>query len=267
MKGLGDIYATLGRTTLAVQLQYRAELVIWLLGLVLQPVIYLVVWTTVTRVQGGTVGGMTAGDFAAYYILYMVINHLTFTWIMFEFEFRVRNGSFSPLLLQPLHPIHRDIVDNIAYKALTLTLTVPVAFLLAWVFEPTFVWQRWSLIAFIPALALAFLLRFMVEWSLALAAFWTTRVTALNEIYMGLAFFLSGYMAPLELMPDWVQTVAAVFPFRWMVVFPVELLLGRLTPDQALYGFAAQIVWLGLAFALISLVWSRGAKRYAAVGS
>ena len=166
-----------------------------------------------------------------------------------------------------LHPIHRDIVDNIAYKALTLTLTLPVACLLAWVFEPTFLWRAWSLAAFAPALVLSFLLRFMVEWSLALAAFWTTRVMAINEIYMGAGFFLSGQMAPLELMPGWVQTVAAALPFRWMVVFPVELLLGRLTPAQALHGFAIQIVWIGLAFGLVSLVWSRGVKRYAAVGS
>ena len=107
-------------------------MVIWLIGLVIQPVIYLVVWLAVAEARDGQVGGFTAADFAAYYISYMVVNHITFTWFMFEFEYRVRSGSFSPLLLQPLHPIHRDIASNLAYKLLTMLLVIPVAVLLIW---------------------------------------------------------------------------------------------------------------------------------------
>ena len=156
MKGLADIYATLFRTEAAVQLQYRAALIIWLIGLVVQPVVYLVVWLTVAKAQGGQVGDFSSGDLAAYYIALMVVNHLTFTWIMFEFEYRVRSGSFSPLLLQPLHPIHTDITINIAYKVLTSVITLPAAAVLAWLFEPEFHLHSWSLAALIPALFLAF---------------------------------------------------------------------------------------------------------------
>ena len=107
----------------------------------------------------------------------------------------------------------------------------------------------------------------LIEWSLALAAFWTTRVNALNQMYFVALLFLCGRMAPLELMPDWVQTLASLLPFRWMVSFPVELFLGRLTVDQALNGFAAQGVWLLLGWGLLGLIWASGVKRYSAVGS
>ncbi|MBI2502648.1 MAG: ABC-2 family transporter protein [Candidatus Latescibacteria bacterium] len=267
MKGLADIYATLFRTEAAVQLQYRAALIIWLIGLVVQPVVYLVVWLTVAKAQGGAVGGFASGDLAAYYIALMVVNHLTFTWIMFEFEYRVRSGSFSPLLLQPLHPIHTDITVNIAYKALTSAVTLPAAAVLAWLFEPEFHLHSWSLAALIPALVLAFALRFLVEWCLALSAFWTTRVGALNQFYFAALLFLSGRMAPLELMPAWVQTLAALLPFRWMLAFPVELAMGRLNAAQALQGLAAQGAWVGASLGLVALVWRRGLKQYGAVGA
>lgn len=267
MRGLTDVYLTLFKTDLAVQFQYRAAMLIWLIGLVVHPVVYMVVWSTVAHSRGGQVGGFTGADFAAYYIVMMIVNHLTFTWIMFEFEFRVRTGAFSPLLLQPLHPIHRDIATNAAYKLLTLVVIVPITALLVWVFEPRFALQPWALLAFIPALIMAFFMRFLVEWSLALAAFWTTRVNALNQIYFAALLFLAGRMAPLELMPEWVQTLASVLPFRWMVAFPVELFLGRLTPDEALHGLAMQVAGLLLALGLIALVWGRGVKKYSAVGS
>jgi ABC-2 type transport system permease protein len=255
------------RTDLAVQFQYRAAMAIWLVGLVVQPIVYLVVWLTVTKTQGGAVGGFSGADFSAYYIAYMVVNHLTFTWFMFEFEYRVRSGAFSPLLLQPLHPIHRDIASNIAYKLLTLVLVVPVTVLLIWVFAPRAELQSWSLLAFLPSLILAFLLRFFVEWALALAAFWTTRVDAINQVYFAVLFFLAGGMAPLELMPDWVQTLAYWSPFPWMVVFPVDLVLGKLTQAEAVEGLLIQTAWSLLALGLLSRVWKRGVKAYSAVGS
>ncbi len=267
MRLLLDVYPVLLRTDLAVQFQYRAAMIIWLIGLVVQPVVYLVVWLTVAKTQGGAVGGFTGADFSAYYIAYMVVNHLTFTWFMFEFEYRVRSGSFSPLLLQPLHPIHRDIATNIAYKLLTLVLVVPVTFLLAWVFAPRAELHSWSLLAFLPSLLLAFLLRFLVEWALALAAFWTTRVDAINQIFFALMFFLAGRMAPLELMPNWVQTLAYWSPFPWMVAFPVDLVLGKLTQAEAVEGLVIQAAWSLLALGLLSTVWKRGVKAYSAVGS
>jgi ABC-2 type transport system permease protein len=121
--------------------------------------------------------------------------------------------------------------------------------------------------AAVPALMLAFLLRFFVEWSLALAAFWTTRVGALNQTYFVLMLFLSGRMAPLELFPSLIQTVAAILPFRWMVSFPLELLLGRLTFSQALTGLGAQLVWVVITFFLMRIIWRSGVRLYSAVGA
>ena len=62
-----------------------------------------------------------------------------------------------------------------------------------------------------------------------------------------------------------VQTVAALLPFRWMISFPVELLLGNLTPQQTAIGFAAQAAWIALALILLRLVWRAGVRVYSAV--
>jgi ABC-2 type transport system permease protein len=267
VNALLDVYLQQLKTTIASQFQYRAALVIWLIGHVLEPLIYLVVWDTVARSSGGRVGGFATGDFAAYFIVLMLVNHATFTWIMWEYDYRVRHGSLSFMLLRPIHPIHADIADNISFKLLTFTVLLPTAAGLAVAFRPTFHVVPWAVAAFVPALALAFVVRFLVEWTLALAAFWTTRVSAINQIYYVAALFLSGQVAPLSLFPFSVQVVAMLLPFRWVIGFPVELLLGRLTPGEALAGFAAQSVWLLLSLALLKMAWRAGVRRYSAVGS
>lgn len=265
--GIVNIYSTLLRTDLAVMLQYRVAVIIWLLGLVLQPVIFLVVWLTVAESRGGQVGDFDKSALAAYYIVLMLVNHLTFDWHMFEMGWRVRSGAFSPILLQPLHPIHRDISNNIAYKVITLLVVAPATAFLIWYFEPSFGGAPWTAVTFVPAVILAFLVRFMVEWTVALLAFWVTDTSGLNQLYQVPLTLLSGMVAPLALMPEWIRIIGDVLPYRWMIAFPVELLLGRLSVAEAISGFTAQIAWLLIALTILKLTWQRASKRYSAVGA
>jgi ABC-2 type transport system permease protein len=267
VNGLRELYGQQFKTTFASMLQYRASLVIWMIGHVLEPLVYLIVWSTVSNSAGGSVGTYTTGDFAAYFLVLMLVNNITYTWIMYEFEYRVREGNLSFALLRPVHPIHSDIADNVSSKLITLPFMLLIAVIMGFFFHPHLVIVPWAIVAFFPAILLAFLVRFFLEWTLALTAFWTTRVGAVNQTYFVAVLFLSGQMAPLSLFPLPVRVAAAILPFRWMVSFPVELLLGRLTPVEALTGILAQFVWLVIASVLLRIVWRAGVRVYSAVGA
>lgn len=261
------IYRTLFKTALAQHLQYRAALLIWLLGFILEPTVYMVVWMSIAKSHGGTVGTFSTSDLALYYLAAMLINHLTFDWHFFEMEPRVRSGSFSPMLLRPLHPIHNDLAENITYKMLTFPFMFAAAAGLFLFFGPVLKTPAWSAALFVPALAMGFAMRFLLEWTLALSAFWTTRTQAVNTTYIVFAIFLSGRFTPLELLPGRIQSIARVLPFRLWISFPVELLLGRMTPEEATRNFAQQVVWIAVFFTLLQCVWHQGIKRYSAVGA
>lgn len=267
MKALLELYLQQFKTTFATMVQYRAALVIWMIGHVLEPLVYLIVWSAVSQSRGGSVGDYSPREFAAYFLVLMLVNHVTYTWIMYEFETRIRDGTLSFALLRPVHPIHADIADNICAKLVTLPFMVVIAVVLGWLFHPLLAPPLWAVLAFIPALFLAFLVRGLLEWTLAQAAFWTTRVGAVNQAYFVLMLFLSGQIAPLSLFPSFVQTSADILPFRWMLGFPVELLLGRLTPAEAMVGLGAQLTWAILSVFFLRAVWRAGVRSYSAVGA
>ncbi len=267
MKAMAQLYLQQFKTTFATMVQYRASLFIWMIGHVLEPLVYLVVWSVVAESGGGSAGDYTAPQFAGYFIVLMLVENISYTWVMYEYDYRIREGLLSAALLRPVHPVHADIADNVSSKAITMPFMIGAAVVLALVFHPVLAPKPWALLAAIPALAFAFMLRFLLEWTLAQAAFWTTRVSAINQSYFVLILFLSGQIAPLSLFPPLLQTIANVMPFRWMLGFPVELILGRLTPLQALVGLAAQLLWIGLAFILMRIVWRAGIRLYSAVGA
>ena len=85
-----DFYLTAMRTTMQAQFQYRAATYMYLIGMVAEPVIYLVVWTTIADSHGGSVQGITAGEFAAYYIVWTLVRNM--------------NIVFTPHVLGTPHP-------------------------------------------------------------------------------------------------------------------------------------------------------------------
>jgi ABC-2 type transport system permease protein len=254
------------KASILANIQYRASGMIWMIGSVLEPLIYLVVWSTVAESRGGSVGGLTANQFAAYYIILMMVNHLTFTWVMQVFQFRIQFGSLSHELLRPVHPIHADIADNIAFKIVQMTIMLPALIFLTWYFEPEFNFEPRTLSLAIPIIALAFLVRFLLEWTLALAAFWTTRIIAINNAYFAILMFLSGRIAPIALLPVWLQSIAEVLPFYYVIAFPVEIMMGRLNDQQIVDGVITLMIWLGITALILRFTWSRATRNFSAVG-
>jgi ABC-2 type transport system permease protein len=79
LREMAYLYAQQFKTTFATMVQYRASLFIWMISQVLEPLVYLIVWSTVSNSSGGSVGGYTARGFAAYYLALMLVNQVTYT--------------------------------------------------------------------------------------------------------------------------------------------------------------------------------------------
>jgi ABC-2 type transport system permease protein len=264
--GLATYYRRQFSSAVGTQLAYRGAVAIWLTTGVIPPLVFIVVWRTVAG--DGTTGGYTADQFVAYFLVMMVVDHLTFIWLMWEFEWRVRTGSFSPLLLRPVHPIHHDICFVASYKLIGLVGILPAAVILGVLFDADFSGMSpasWA--AFAPAIVMAIALRFIVEWSLALSAFWLTKVSAINGVFFSLFTFLGGQFVPLSVLPEGVQKLALFTPFPWCLAFPVEVLLGRRTGSELVVGYSAQLAWLLIAFFTLRVMWRRATRRYSAVGA
>jgi ABC-2 type transport system permease protein len=261
------MWSTLMRVAIASSIQYRASGAIWMLGMIIEPVIFLVVWSVAARSSGGQIAGEGPREIAAYYLTLMLVNHVTFSWVMEVFQYRIQYGDLSFQLLRPLHPIYSDLVDNLAFKLVMAVMLLPAAAVRGALFQPRFALTASSAAFALLALPLALGLRFCLDWTLALCAFWTTRITAINRIYYSLMLFLGGRAAPRSLLPGAVQSVAGVLPFYYGLGFPTEILLGRLTQAQIYRGLCMQCAFLLGAILALSLIWRAALRRFSAVGS
>ncbi len=132
-----DFYLTTMRTAVVVQLQYRVSNYFYMLGMIAEPIIYLVVWSSIANQQsGGAVAGYTAGSFAAYYIVWTLVRNMNIVFTPYGWEDRIQRGQLSAQLLRPIHPIHYDLAYFAGWKIAVIVLWLPIAAVLTLIFIP-----------------------------------------------------------------------------------------------------------------------------------
>jgi ABC-2 type transport system permease protein len=254
------------RTAVVSQLQYRVAQYFYMVGMVAEPVVYLVVWTTIAEDQGGAVNGITVGEFAAYYIVWTLVRNMNIVFGAPFWEYRIREGRLAGDLLKPMAMLHYDLAYFAGWKFVVVAMWVPIAIGLSAVFHPTLDPNALQIVVFICAIWGAYLIRTMFQGIVGMLNFWTTRGAAVFDLYMATEMLLSGRLVPLKLMPDWVQTLANFLPFKWTFGFPIESLVGDLSTRSLMIGLGAQVLWTGIGFVLFRLAWKVAIKRFTAVG-
>ncbi len=262
------IYHRLWQVNWAEQWQYRANLMMYLLYWLVSPVVYLAVWITVANSQG-SVQGFSANDFVTYYLTLLIVDQLTSDITIHILAYRIQDGTLASELLKPVHPILTNtLMYNLAFKALTFIVLIPVWLVLCLLFRPDFsAVTLQSVLVAIPAVSLGFAISFLFGATITCLAFWTTRVYSISEFYYALVVLFSGQFVPLTLMPRLVQQYAQYLPFQLFRYFPIQLILGKVPPEMILRDFALGIAWLLVASGLFTWVWREGVKRFSAVGA
>jgi ABC-2 type transport system permease protein len=262
------IYQRLWQVNWAEQWQYRANLLMYLLYWLVSPVVYLAIWTTVANSRGN-VSGLTVNDFTTYYLTLLIVDTLTSDITIHLLAYKIQDGTLSSELLKPIHPILTNVlVNNLAFKTLTVMVLIPIWFVLCLLVRPDFSAVTVpSLLLAIPQIAFGFAISFLLGATLTCLAFWTTRVYSIGEFYWAIVLLFSGQFVPLDLMPPFIRQVAQYLPFQLFKYSPIQLVLGKLSTGQIVQTFVLDVVWFVLALLLFRTVWRSGQKRFSAVGA
>jgi len=246
----------------AYMVEYRAELLLWVLANSL-PLIMMGVWS---QAAAGGQFSLTALDVARYFISVFVVRQFTIVWVIYDFEREVVEGDLSPRLLQPIDPVWRHVAGHVSERWARLPFSVGLVLLFFALYPEAFWWPSpLGLIWGCLATVMAFILRFIIQYTFAMFAFWLERATAIEQLWFLFYLFLSGMIAPLDLFPEAVRAVVMWTPFPYLIYFPVSLLVGISTPVAK--GFAIMLAWCGLGILINRWLWRRGIKHYSGMGA
>lgn len=257
-------YPAMLRTGFAYMSAYRAEVVIWILSTTM-PLIMYAMWASIAR--EAPIGRFDEAAFASYFLAMLIVRQLSSAYIVWELNDAIRTGRLSMLLVRPVHPLVYYTAEHAGAIPLRAAVLLPLT-LLAFALLPglRFSSEPAHVALALLSVGLAFLLNFLLQALIGLVALYTQQSLSVMDAYFGVWAVLSGYLFPLELIPNLAQ-VAAWLPFRAMGSLPAEILLGHLDGPGVLFGLGAQLAWLLAAFTALAFAWPRALRRYEAFGS
>lgn len=258
-------YPTLLRAYWQRAIEYRFQIVLWLLNGTF-PLVLMLVWITIARER--SINGFDANAFIGYYLGVVLVRRITLIWVLDDIEQPIRTGELSAYLVRPLdigHIVFTNVVALRFLSALIAGTVVGAAALL--VPGQQFALTPANIALFIGITAVGFVFEFLLQYLVGGLAFWTTQIYRIFDVVFYLKSFLGGFVVPITLMPPALQTVARWLPFQSSVGLPVEVLVGRASPERVLEGGLVSLAWLVILFVAGRFVWRRGVRSYSAVGA
>ncbi|MGY2703836.1 ABC-2 type transport system permease protein [Nocardioides sp. HB32] len=93
------------------------------------------------------------------------------------------------------------------------------------------------------------------------AGFWLVETRGVAILYMVVSGFLAGLFVPIGLFPGWLHAVATATPFPSMMMYPVDILSGRVEGLASLGIVGLQLFWVGTTVAAGQLATRSGRRR------
>jgi len=115
------------------------------------------------------------------------------------------------------------------------------------------------------AIAAAITLKGMFEVLIGLSAFWLEDTMPAEWIFSKLLLTLGGTFLPLDLFPGWLRDLSRELPFASIAYAPARTFVAF---DWASFGqlWLGQLVWIVLAWVIVSVVFGRATRRMVAHG-
>ncbi len=255
---------TLLRVGFAEAVAYRAELLVWVLSTTM-PLVMLALFSAVAR--DAPVGRFGQREFVAYFLATFVVRQLTSSWVAWDMNYEIRQGTLALRLLRPVHPMLAFAATNLSAQPLRLVVAIPVAVVaLATVGSSQLpgdpaLWGIWCV-----AMVGGWLITYLAGFAIGCCAFFTGSSIRLMDLWLTLFFVFSGYMIPVELFPSSLRLLAGWLPFRYQIGFPVEIMTSAHGRAAALSLLVRQWIWVLVLGAAAVRLWRHGLRRFAAFG-
>ena len=253
--------------------EHRFRAFIWFLSDTLNCLILPFVWLGVFGTRSSVLG-YSPRDIIVYSILLALLNSTVISHIENEIARLIRNGEISNYFIKPISFFKVTFLIESNYRLITaitvgLGLIIVPAILLSG-FRPDLFQLNLSVLEtmfFILSCLIAFLLCFMMTYTIGILNFWFTENSGLADLYWIAFTIFSGEFGPLIFFPNWLSMIANFLPFKYIIYFPIQIYLSKLDLTTVLLGIGMQLMWLLLAYLVAHHLWQLGIKKYQAYGN
>lgn len=185
----------------------------------------------------------------------------------FSLTWEIAQGRLSALLVRPINIFTYQLSLDLSDKAIQIVSAALEISILALILRaPLYVPQATAAALAAISIMLSYFLYFFISLTLSSSGFWTAESVGFLWAAGLLIEFASGAFFPLDVLPLPLKEMLHQSPFPYLVYFPLNIYLERLTDEKIIEGLRLQILWLAVFWLAAQLMWRLGLKTYQAEG-
>lgn len=252
----GGMAAVVPKLFMAYSIWFWMELLVNIIAVVIFVAFWRAIYASTT-----TVSGLTFDQTLNYILLAQLFKEAgQVSNSIYDIGAGLREGQITAALLRPLDYQMAAYVQNVVQLGIGLMLNIPLALFIWLVYGLTLPADPMVWMAFVFTLLLGHAVMFFFDWIIGCTAFYSTEIWGMSVVRHSVAIFFSGALIPLDLMPDWLRTIATILPFSQAVYLPVSLLSGITPVSDMPRIWLMQIVFLGGLIVLSRVIFNRSVR-------
>jgi len=242
---------------------YRAQ---YAMSIVLAPIRFLfliMIWGAVFANQSGLIKGYSLESLITYFMISTIIAIIIHDDITEELGEYVRSGNFVVYAMQPIHFMYTAFATKVARRSFSFISEIAPLLLIFLFFFKKY-WVSGDVALFAVSTLLAFILAFLLSMLVGSIAFWMTNIRALSWLVNFSVNFAAGLFVPIDLLPPVLLKMFTFLPFQYMYYVPTNIYLG--TYSNPILMILYQMIWCGVLFGIVLMIWHFAMKRFSGVG-
>ena len=173
----------------------------------------------------------------------------------------ITTGGISYELCRPVNIYHvwyvKLLSKRLARGALRAGPVLLLGFLMPHPYSLSLPAGPAAFLLFVAALFMGLFLLVALSMLIYISIFKTMSPVGSIGLFGIIGEFLSGMTIPVPLMPEWLQRVCMLLPFRWTADFPFRVYSGSVSTAEAVTGIGIQAAWIAALILAGSLFMNR----------
>lgn len=258
-------YWSIFSITLQEYFVYRLNMVMWRVRQLFVFLLPYFMWRAILG-EGGDIYGYDFGSIMTYLFGTTILRSLVMGSRTVDLGWMINSGMLTIPLLRPIGMFKFLLTRDAADKLFNLSfMFIEIPLVLLFFKPPVFLQSDIRLLSFTAiSILLAIMVYFFINIIFGSLGFWTRDVWAPRFLLMVILEFATGAMFPLDMLPQFWQTLLLWTPFPYLLYVPLRIYLG-VGETVSTYLFP-QLIWAILLYLLARFIWKRGLLRYEAEG-
>ncbi len=247
---------------------YRLNFLLWRFRAFIQLLVLYFLWFAVVP-QGTTVFGYDQAKILTYILGTSIIRSFILSSRSIDVAGEIASGDISNSLLRPISYLKCWFTIDVSDKILNLFFsTIEVSLIFILLRPPVIIQRDPTILMFtLIAIILGIILYFYLSFLLSTLTFWTPEnVWPPRFLATIIIEFFAGSLFPLDILPVGIFNVLRILPFSYLLFFPLNVYLGKVTTWEILSGLAVSVFWIFVFYQSVKLMFRLGVKNYAAWG-